>query len=101
MVGTEGLSQRKTPMTPSGIETSTFRLVARCLNQLRHCVPPYTQCTEAYSLYPEKQNQFLLSPNAAFSEYLVLLQYDLEVSLFTAITPIVSFLCIILQQRYN
>jgi hypothetical protein len=40
IVRLEGLGQPKTPVTSPGIESATFRLVVKCLNQLRYRVPP-------------------------------------------------------------
>jgi hypothetical protein len=39
-------------MTPSGIKPATFQLVAQCLSQLRHRVPPDIQkCGPILNIY--------------------------------------------------
>jgi hypothetical protein len=54
----EGLGKLKNPMASSGIEHATFRIEAKCLNQLRYRVPLSVEMATCISIKIEEAHEF-------------------------------------------
>jgi hypothetical protein len=83
IVRLEGLGRLKNPMTSSGLEPATFRLVAQCLNQLRNfqnAVQYTCTYTQNFSAFIPQYKTFYKTNLLRVKSYLLLLEIYLVVS---------------------
>jgi hypothetical protein len=66
IVLSEELYKRKISMSPSEMEPATSRIVAQCLNELRHGVPPYL--VTADKTFRENENSAAYKANISVTK---------------------------------